>query len=147
MTMRKILILLAVMTLSLSCGKDSKQDWSGMEYFTFEITGKVTDPVGNPLKGIVVEALGDEAFTRADGTYTLEGTGSNNMSVAVNFSDTDEEDNGGYYLRTSVKVDLDYVKGKHGPYLGLYAKEGVNASMIPGAVDKDSVMDPNVPLQ
>ena len=112
--------------LFCSCNTDSKQDWNGMEYFTFKISGKVTDASGNPVNGISVSALGAECKTFADGTYVLEGRGGTVTETFVNFSDIDAAENGGLYMGASVNVTLDYIKGQHGPYLGLFGKSDVN---------------------
>ena len=73
--MKKILFLPLLFFFALSCNKDSRQDWTGMEYFTFKIEGRVTDASGQALSGIRVEALGQQTATRSDGTYKIEGTG------------------------------------------------------------------------
>ena len=59
----------------ISCNTDSKQDWSGMEYYTFDVTGKVTDKSGTAIAGINVEAQGVKTTTLSDGTYRLKGNG------------------------------------------------------------------------
>lgn len=134
-------------TLLLSCNKDSEQDWSGMEYMTFKISGKVTDGAGSPLAGISVEALGYETLTRADGTYLLEGRGGSSTSVFVNFSDKDGQENGGFYMGSSAGVQLEYVKGKHGPYLGLFSKAGVDAVLASGQMPPSSMSAPYATLK
>ena len=144
--MKNRVLILAVMAL-VSCNKDSSQNWDGLEHFTFEISGKVTDDAGLPLADISVSALGSEAFSRADGTYVLEGSGGKVTCVFVNFSDKDGEDNGGYHIGTSVDVRLDYLKGRHGPYLGLFGKSGVDAVLIPGRIPSIPSVNPNIPLQ
>ena len=141
--MKNILFFVITALVLCSCNKDSEQDWSGMEYFTFRITGKVTDYFGNPLKGISVSALGNETFTLSDGSYSLEGRGGTTLSVFVNFSDTDGSGNGGRFIGTSRNIGLDYKKGKHGPYLGLYGKAGVDAVLVSGLTPS---VDPSIPL-
>lgn len=130
--MKKILLLLSFMALLVSCNKDSKQDWSGMEYFTFRISGCVTDNSGRPIEGISVSALGGETFTQVDGEYVLEGRGGSEISVFLNFSDKDGMENGGRYTSASRNVVLHYIKGKHGPYLGLFGRSDVNVTMVLG---------------
>ena len=130
--MRKILFVLLSIVLILSCNKDSEQDWSGMEYFDFEVTGRVYDMDGNPLTGIYVSASGSNVQTKSDGSYKLEGRGGTQTTVVVSFSDIDGIENGGLYFGTTRNVALDYVKGKHGPFLGLYRKSGVDATLTPG---------------
>ena len=140
--MKKILFLPLLFFFALSCNKDSRQDWTGMEYFTFKIEGRVTDASGQALSGIRVEALGQQTATRSDGTYKIEGTGGNVTAVFVNFTDMDGEDGGGFFMGTSLSVELDYVTGRHGPYLGLFGKSGVDAVMTSGTLP----IVPSVPV-
>lgn len=143
--MRKtFLFLLSVLMVLQACNKDSKQDWTGMEYYDFEITGKVTDNSGNPINGISVSAAGSSVLTKSDGTYKLSGQGGTNTTVYVSFSDVDVADNGGLYSGASRSVELEYVKGKHGPYLGLFRKNGVDAALVLGLTP---VPNPNTPVQ
>lgn len=127
-----------------ACNKDSEQDWTGMQYYDFEISGKVTDNSGNPINGISVSASGSSVLTKSDGTYKLSGQGSTNTTVYVSFADVDAGDNGGLYGGASRSVELEYVKGKHGPYLGLFRKTGVDATLVLGLTP---VPDPNTPVQ
>ena len=115
-----------------------------MQYYEFEITGKVTDNNDNPIKGISVSASGSSVLTNADGTYELSGQGGTNTIVYVSFADVDVADNGGLYSGASRSVELDYVEGKHGPFLGLFRKTGVNATLVLGLTP---VPDPNTPVQ
>ena len=141
---RVYLFLLSLLLILPSCNKDSQQDWTGMQYFEFEISGKVTDNFGKPINGISVSALGSSVKTNTDGTYTLSGQGGTNTTVYVSFADVDVADNGGLYIGASRTVELEYVKGKHGPYLGLYRKTGVDAALTLGLTP---VPDPNTPVQ
>ena len=77
----RYLFLLAVLMILIACNKDSEQDWTGMEYYDFEITGKVTDNSGNPINGISVSASGNTVLTKSDGTYKLSGQGGTNTTV------------------------------------------------------------------
>ena len=135
-----LMILLALP----ACNKDSEQDWTGMQNYEFQISGKVTDNVGNPINGISVSASGTTVLTKEDGTYKLSGYGGTNTTVIVNFVDVDMSDNGGLYSGASRSVDLDYVKGKHGPFLGLFMKTGVDATLMLGLTP---VPNPNTPVQ
>ena len=127
-----------------ACNKDSEQDWTGMQYFEFEITGKVTDNSGNPINGISVSASGSTVLTKSDGSYKLTGQGGTNTTVYVSFADVDVAENGGLYGGASRSVNLDYVKGKHGPFLGLFRKTGVDVTLVLGLTP---VPDPNTPVQ
>ena len=127
-----------------ACNKDSEQDWTGMQYFEFEIFGKVTDNSGNPIKGISVSASGASVLTKTDGSYELTGQGGTNTTVYVSFADVDVADNGGLYSGASRSVELEYVKGKHGPFLGLFRKTGVDVALVLGLTP---VPNPNTPVQ
>ena len=138
------LFLLVVLMVLPACNKDSEQDWTGMQYFEFEITGKVTDNSGNPINGISVSASGSTVLTKSDGSYKLTGQGGTNTTVYVSFADVDVAENGGLYGGASRSVNLDYVKGKHGPFLGLFRKTGVDVTLVLGLTP---VPDPNTPVQ
>lgn len=132
MFMRKIFLILLTFIFAISCNKDSAQDWSGMEYFEFRISGKVTDVSGSPINGITVSASGSTVKTGNDGTYRLEGHGASKTSLTVSFSDMDGAENGGIYFGATRNVNLDYVEGKHGPFLGLFTKSGVDVTLVMG---------------
>lgn len=115
-----------------------------MEHFDFEVSGKVTDFDGNPVKGISVSAYGSSASTLSDGTYLLKGNGGKNTSISVSFTDVDGDKNGGLFTGASKMVDLEYVKGSHGPYLGLFRKSGVDVVLTVGIIE---MPDTDIPLQ
>lgn len=146
--MKKIFVLIFALIASVSCNdKDSRQDWGGMEYYTFEVSGKVTDAAGNPIYGIKVETLGVSVSTKADGTYSIKGNGNGMLATLfVNFSDLDGEENGGKFMGTTKGVALNYVTGAHGPYLGLFALSGVDVALTPNAVIAPPSTDQPVPL-
>ena len=128
--MRRIFYFLPAVMLLTSCNKDSKQDWSGMEYYTFEVTGKVTDGSGSPIVGINVEISGERTTTLSDGTYRLKGDGSGIPApVCVSFSDFDGEENGGKYMHATKTISLTYVTGAHGPYMGLFSMSNVDVML------------------
>ena len=86
-----------------------------------------------------MSALGAETCTLSDGTYVLEGSGGMSPTVFVNFTDMDGAANGGRYISASRSVALDYIKGKHGPYLGLFAKDNVTlVAGLPPSIDSDT---------
>ena len=140
----RYLFLLVVLMIMTACNKDSEQDWTGMQYYEFEILGKVTDNSGNPIKGISVSASGSSVLTKADGSYELTGQGGTNTTVYVSFADVDVADNGGLYSGASRSVELDYVEGRHGPFLGLFRKTGVDVILVLGLTP---VPNPNTPVQ
>ena len=146
--MKRFFVLIFAAITFVSCNdKDSKQDWSGMEYYTFDVSGKVTDASASPIQGITVEALGTKTFTKADGTYNLKGNGNGTLTALfVNFSDTDGEENGGKFMGMTKSVSLNYVTGAHGPYLGLFSLSGVDAVLTPNAVIAPPSTDQPVPL-
>ena len=147
MDMRGIFYFLPVLLLLPSCNKDSKQDWSGMEYSMFEVSGKVTDANGTPIKDISVSASGSETFTLSDGSYLLKGTGGKQAEVFLSFADKDGDANGGLFMSDMKAVKLEYAQGAHGPFLGLFKKSDVNVVLtsviLPGGPDTDF----DVPIQ
>lgn len=145
--MRRIFYFLPAVMLLTSCNKDSKQDWSGMEYSMFEVSGVVTDADGTPVKGISVAASGSETFTLSDGSYLLKGTGGKQTEILLSFADKDGEANGGLFMSGMKSVKLEYSQGAHGPFLGLFKKSDVNivltSVVLPGGPDTDF----DVPIQ
>ena len=146
--MKNIFVLIFAVVALISCNdKDSKQDWGGKEYYTFEIYGRVADPSDTPIRGISVEALDSRTTTNDDGTYVLKGNGKGVVSTLyVNFTDTDAEENGGRFIGTTKGVVPGYVTGAHGPYLGLFSLRGVNVFMTPNAVIIPPSIDQPIPL-
>ena len=136
---------LAAWVLLISCNKESPQDWGGMEYFTFKISGVVTDNTGFPLGGICVSSFGSEIYTDSEGAYLLEGRGSGDTSVFVNYTDTDGVENGGRYMASSRRVTLEYKKGtRHGPYMGLFTATDIDVTLVAGLTPS---INPDTPLQ
>ena len=116
----------------LSCNKGTHEDWTGMHYFDFEISGTVYDSMGFPIEGIMVSASGAKTYSGADGSYRLKGTGGSDTSFMVSFTDVDQGENRGYFMGAVRNVTLEYVKGKHGPYLGFFRKTGIDATLSIG---------------
>lgn len=133
MTMKHLsYVLVSAMALAfgVSCSEKENEDWSGMEYITFDVEGKVTDKAGKPLLNIaVVTFYGDTARTDEHGLYKVAGQCRPVDRVNVDYVDTDKEDNGGRFMKTSKLVDLKYTGGDHGPYRGKYEADGVNVVM------------------
>ena len=59
----------------------------------------------------------------------------------VSFSDVDRGENRGFFTGTVRNVALEYVKGKHGPYLGLFRQTGVDVTLSSGAVQVPEITD------
>ena len=112
-----------------------------MYYFDFEIKGVVYDTVGYPIEGISVTAAGAGTLTGPDGSYSLKGSSGSDTSVMVSFSDVDRGENRGFFTGTVRNVALEYVKGKHGPYLGLFRQTGVDVTLSIGAVQVPEITD------
>ena len=111
MRLRYLFLLVAFVVL-VACNKDSEQDWTGMQYYEFEISGKVTDNSGSPIKGISVSASGSSVLTKADGTYELSGQGGTNTTVSLSFADVDIADNGGAIKEGIAKEEAEALKAQ-----------------------------------
>ena len=142
--MKKFVFAFLSALLMISCNNDSEQDWGGMEYMKFEISGRVLDGESNPIKGILVSVYGSSVKTGSDGKYKLEGQGGTQTSLVVSFTDVDGVENGGLFYAVTQNVKLDYMGGKHGPFLGLYGKTGVDATL---GVGLPTVPDFDTPVQ
>lgn len=141
--MKRLLVILLGSLILLSCNKEGKQDWGGMEHFDFRVSGKVTDSNGEPISGIQVSSLGSSVKTSSDGNYLLEGSGGSDPVLTVSFADVDGNQNGGQFTGTSIEVVLDSPEGAHGPYLGLFSKSDVNVSLALGITP---MPDTDIPL-
>lgn len=129
--MRNIIIFFATLAVLASCNSKSGQDWTGMEYITFDVGGRVTDEAGVPLENIaVVTAYGDTVRTNSAGVYMVAGSCKPVMSVIVNYADTDGDEKGGRFTKIRKTVELEYTGGAHGPYAGKYEARGVNVTML-----------------
>ena len=141
MSMRKLTVIFAALAVLCSCNGKGGEDWSGMEYITFDVEGRVTDVKGNPLEGIAVAtSYGDTVRTNYGGVYLVAGSCSPMTAVNVNFIDTDKEANGGAFIKFSRRVELEYTGGAHGPYVGKYEARGIDVTMM-----KESVITPVEP--
>ncbi len=115
----------AVLFVLTGCNKPGDQDWTGMEYITFDVKGRVTDAAGNALEGIGVKTVyGEEVFTDASGFFQVSGSCKPLTVVNVECVDRDGEANG-VFMKTVKKVNLEFVGGAHGPYQGKYEATGV----------------------
>lgn len=137
--MKKILLFAAILSalaLSTGCNADRDgQDWDGLEYITFDISGTVTDMNGTPLKNIaVVNANADTVRTGNNGYYRLSGMSVPVTSVKVEYVDTDGSENGGRFIKTSMNVEMEFCGGAHGPYMGKYEAKGVDVKVMSDAV-------------
>lgn len=147
--MKKIFLLIVAVAAMAACNdNDSKQDWGGLKYYTFDVTGKVTDMSHNPIEGICVEAQGVRTTTKADGTYRLKGDGNGETGpLFINFTDLDGEDNGGKHVGATRRVTLTYVTGAHGPYLGLFSVADVDVVLTTSSIITPPSTDQPVTLQ
>ena len=134
-------LMLTVAVFAACNNDDDGQDWGGIEHITFDVSGVVTDSDGSPLKNIAVAThYSDTVRTNGSGFYKVSGTASPVTALTVEYVDTDGEDNGGRFIKTSRKVDLVFKGGEHGPYLGKYEAEGIDVKMVANAV-----ITPDVP--
>lgn len=131
-----ITLILAVIGFS-SCGDDNGK-YDLVEYGTpttdFNVTGKVTDSNGKPIKGIQVTVINGETsykpympkvYTDENGNYTTKDSTIVWIrdDMRVEFDDVDGEANGGEFAKDSVvKANMKQHKIKEGKgwYQGKY---------------------------
>ena len=90
-----------------------------LEFIWFEVSGKVVDMAGDPVKGITVMAESAESvLTASDGSFTVNGGGKPTDKTAVSF--VDREDDEKNYVSRTVTVDLVKYKDGHGWNKGYY---------------------------
>lgn len=101
----------------------------GCPYAQFEIKGKVTDPEGNPIKGIEVSSdfIGESTYTKEDGTYLYKGGFFPGDTMPLSMKDVDGEENGGKFKEFSKEIRLKHEEEGSGNWdFGKYTAD-VNA--------------------
>ena len=108
-----------------------------LEFIWFEVSGKVVDMAGAPVKGITVMAESAESvLTASDGTFTVNGGGAPTDKTDVSF--VDREDDGKKYVSKTVTVDLVKYKDGHGWNKGYYR----NRNEVTVILTEDAVITP-----
>ena len=120
--------------LGISCAAscdeifDQREEY-GCPYAQFEIKGKVTDPEGNPIKGIEVSSdfIGESTHTEADGTYLYKGNFFPGDTMPITMKDVDGEENGGKFKEASQEIRLTHAEEgsgnwDHGKYTAEFDK-------------------------
>lgn len=134
-------MLMAVMLMpAVGCNKDSGDDEEGL-YMWFDISGKVVDQSGHPIRDIEVTAESAEpVLTDSDGYFSIRGGGVPASFTSITCSDKDEEVNG-IYRTTTVRVDLVKYKEGQGFAEGYYR----NKKEVRVVMTQDAVITPAVP--
>ena len=108
-----------------------------LEFIWFEVSGKVVDMAGAPVKGITVMAESAESVETAhDGSFTVNGGGKPTETTMVSFVDRD--DDGKKYVSRTVMVDLVKYKDGHGWNKGYYR----NRDEVVVTLTEDAVITP-----
>lgn len=138
-------LLLAIALAAVTgCNKGGSNDWTGIYYYSYEISGTVTSEDGSPIKGILVKSSNrDKVYTDAYGRYDITSTTEPTSSIVLTFIDEDGEENGGRFLSKSLTAEFQNLGGEpHGPYLGNYIVSGLDAVLVSGEVEINPSPDP-----
>ena len=120
-----------------SCNKPHEEEDDSMAFIWFEVSGKVVDMAGDPMKGIYVMAESAESVqTDSNGKFTVNGGGRPSETAAVQFVDRD--DTGKKYMSKSVVVELEKYKNGTGWNKGYYR----NRNEVVVSLVEESVITP-----
>lgn len=122
------ILFLSGLTAAAACSSGVAADEYGTPYASYEIKGKVTDDIGNPVKGIHVscESLSPDAAvqTAQDGTFVISGKAFPMPAVELRCNDIDEDGNGGHFAEKTVTVETVHVqKGEGNWNFGSFSAE------------------------
>lgn len=144
--MRIISYLLLALSLVVfsGCNKGGGNDWTGIYYYSYEISGTVTSEDGIPIRGILVKSSNrDKVYTDAYGRYNISSTTEPTSSMILTFIDEDGDENGGRFLSKSYTVEFKNPTGEpHGPYLGNYEVSQADVTLSAGEVEINPLPDP-----
>ena len=108
-------IIAACMLLMMSLSSCSKHEESPNDqmFIRFDVSGKVVDTDGNPIKGITVMAESAESvLTDAEGLFEVHGGGAPSETAAVTI--VDEDKGGRKYVARTVMVSLEKYRDGEG---------------------------------
>lgn len=113
MKLRAIIAACTLLMMSLSSCSKHEEGPNGLMFIRFDISGKVVDTDGNPIKGITVMAESAESvLTDAEGLFEVHGGGAPSETASVTFVDADKE--GRQYVSRTVMVSLEKYKDGEG---------------------------------
>lgn len=125
--LRKLFILTLVL-LSISC---SRKKTIGSPYILYEVHGTVLAPDGLPVEGIIVSTDGAENVqTSRNGNFVIYGRSVPSRYATLTFTDTDQENNGGLFMRSSLSVELKLRSAGEGNNQGNYFASGVVVNLV-----------------
>lgn len=123
--MKKFFLILSAIVLLSGCNAEYDES-NDLIFMWFEVSGKVVDAKGNPLKGIAVDAESAErCYTDAEGRFVVKGGGLPSGSTTVKCTDVDKEENGGYFNDKNAMVELVKVRDGQGWTEGYYEAKDV----------------------
>lgn len=120
----RLIALLGIGAVASSCDGPWGACEYGSPYVRLNIKGKVTDPSGQPIKGIQVsfKEYAPTAFTLEDGTYTIEDDlpAFDVQQIVVVAEDVDGTANGGEFVSKEITTELTQDEPADGWYKGGY---------------------------
>lgn len=138
---RRVLILI-LLCLSISC---SRKQTIGSPYILYEIHGTVLAPDGMPVEGIVVSTDGAEnVLTTKKGNFVIYGRSVPSRYASLSFTDIDKGKNGGYFMKSSVSVELKLRSAGEGNNQGNYFASGVTVTLV---LQNEEIQGDKDPLQ
>ena len=128
MKLTKALFIIVFALSFVSCTKVQVGD----PYILFEVYGKVVDPDGNPIEGIVVSSgVAEEQKTNQNGNFSFYGRSHVTTNASLTFEDKDGDKNGGVFVKTSQHITLiEKTPGTTGNFKGTYYAGNVVVVML-----------------
>jgi len=111
-----IALIIAILGFSTACRKMTEE--YGVPTASFELKGKVTDTLDNPIENIRVNIRPndyhmEEIYTDMEGNYFFSAGGMPFSDITVKVEDIDGEENGGEFATQTISFPIkssDYVK-------------------------------------